>query len=402
MNQIALIEPETEPQALLPAVVFAPGGVKATIERLKAEARAEKTDISTPKGRAAIKSLVYKIARSKTALDTMGKELTDEQRARIDAVNADRRYIRDELDALGEEIRKPLTDWENADKARIAGHEAALQAITETGSPGGASSVADLEVRLAFLRGYPAREWQEFSQRAAETLAAEIARTEALHQAAVTREAEQAELARLRAEAEERARQEAARLQAEREARIAAEAAEAARVAAEERAAAEARAAEERAAAEARAAAAKAEAERQAVEQARREAEERAARLEAQARQAEADSVAAVAKAEADAAEAARQAEAARVAAAERAERERQEAVAAERRRAEREAAQARHAAEAAAAADAARAADRKHRGAINSKALAAIVALGISEADAKTVILAIVAGSIPNVSMRY
>lgn len=355
-----------EPRALVPAEVFAPGGVRALLDKIEREVRAVRTDISTPAGRDQVRSLAYKVARSKTALDAMGKGLTDEWRARTDAVNAERRAIRERLDALAEDVRRPLTAWEQAEKDRVAGHERALAAMVEAPGYGQAETSADLSLRLEWLRNQPRRDWQEFAARAADTLAAEIERTERLLVAAQKREAEAAELARLRAEEAERARQEAARQQAEREARIAAEAAERAQ-----------RQAEERAAHAARAAAEQAEAERRAAERQRREAEERAARAEAAAAEAE------------------RRAEATRVAAAEKAERDRIAAVEAERARVA-------QAEEAARQAEAARAADRAHRGRINKAAADALVALGLPDDLARQVVTAIVAGSVPAVSIRY
>jgi len=344
-----------ETRALVPQQVFAPGGVMALLARLEADVRAVKTDISTAIGREQVRSLAYKVTRSKTALDSMGKALTDEWRARTDAVNAERRTIRERLDALAEEVRRPLTAWEQAEKDRVAGHERALAEMVEAPGYGAMETPAELELRLSYLRSYPARDWREFAARAADTLAAEIERTERLLTAARKREAEAAELARLRAEEAERARQEAARLQAEREARIAAEAAEKAQ-----------RQAEERAAHAARVAAEQAEAERRAAERQRCEAEERAARAEAAA------------------AEAARRAEAERIA-----------AVEAERRRVA-------QAEEAARQAEAARAADRAHRGRVNKAAADALLSTGITEAQARLVVTAIVSGSVPNVSIRY
>lgn len=362
MNELAILEPK----ALVAADVFAPGGVQALLDRIEREVRSVRADISTASGRDQIRSLAYKVARSKTALDAMGKALTDEWRSRTDAVNAERRAIRDRLDALAEDVRRPLTAWEQAEKDRVAGHERALAEMVEAPGYGATETAAEIELRLSYLRSYPARDWREFAQRAADTLAAEIERTERLLAAARKREAEAAELARLRAEAEERARQEAARAQAEREARIAAEAAERARVQAEERAAYAARAAAEQA-----------EAERRAVERQRREAEERAAR------------------AEAEAAAAARRIEAERAAAEERAERDRAAAVEAERRRVA-------QAEEAARQAEAARAADRAHRGRINKAAADALVGIGLTDEWARQVVTAIVAGNVPAVSIRY
>lgn len=373
-----------EPRVLVPAEVFAPGGVKALLDRIAAEVRGTKRDISTAAGREQIRSLAYKLARSKVALDKAGQELTEEWRTKTAAVNAERKTIRDFMDALADEVRKPLTDWENEEKERVAGHERALAAMVEAPGYGAVETAAELELRLSYLRSYPPRDWREFAQRAADTLAAEIDRTERLLAAAVKREAEAAELARLRAEAAERARQEAERQRAEHEARIAAEAAERARREAEEKAAREARAAEEKAEAERRAAA-KLQAE---LEARQREAEERAAAAE-RAR------AAAEARAKAEAEEAARRAEAARVAAEEKAERDRQAAVEAERRRVAAEQAKAAREAEA-------RAANTRHRAKINNAVADALALTGLDAAQSRAVVIAIASGQIPHTSITY
>ena len=72
-------------RVLTPAVVFVPGGVDKIIGQIEAEVRAVKTDISTKAGREAIGSLAYKVARSKTALDDMGKALAADWKARAAA-----------------------------------------------------------------------------------------------------------------------------------------------------------------------------------------------------------------------------------------------------------------------------------------------------------------------------
>lgn len=393
-------------ETLNAATVFAPGGVRGILDRIAAEARATPTDISTATGRKATAALAYKIARSKTALDKLGKDLTDGWRANTDAVNAERRTIRETLDALGDEVRKPLTDWENADKARIAAHEAALAAISDAPELLADPSSNDLRMRLSYLRAGSNRDWQEFEQRAAISRAAEIARTERLIADAEKREAEATELARLRAEEAERQRQETARLQAEREARIAEEAAARAKADAEQAAATAARdAAEEaenarlraehralvdrtRIEREAAAAAEAAESERQAIEH-------RAAQAEAHAQREKSAAIMAAAKAKADADALAAKVEADKLAAEKKAERDRLAAIEAWRQR---------DAAERAlvnAEADR-RAANVAHRTKINRAALAALVALGMTDEEGQAVITAIARGEVPHVKMEY
>lgn len=393
---------------LVPAEIFKPGGIDAVLESLETQVRADAAalDISTPKGRKDIASLAYKVSRSKTALDEAGKTLVEDMKAQTKAIDLERKKARDRLDALKDEVRKPLDDYEAAEQARIAGHEQALAAIVEAPGYGQAETAAQIEVRLNHLENYPSRDWQEFKARAEKTLAGEIERTRGLLEAARTREAQAAELERLRREAAEREARERAereeREEREREERIAAEAAERARREAEENARREREAAERRAEEEreriereAREAAARAEAERQRIEREAREAEERAARAERQRLDAERRAKEAAEQAERDRIDAERRAEEARIAAEERAKRDAAAAVERERQRVEAE----RLAAE---EAQRKREADRAHRDIVTNAAVAALVAAGLSEAAAKTAVTAIAKGDVPRVSIAY
>ena len=63
-------------------------------------------DVSTAKGRKEIASVAHKVAQSKTYLDGIGKKLTDEYKEIPKKIDANRKKIRDELDALKNEVRK--------------------------------------------------------------------------------------------------------------------------------------------------------------------------------------------------------------------------------------------------------------------------------------------------------
>lgn len=378
------LEVVAERTALVPAEVFKKGGVEAVVSKIEAEVRAIRRDISTPKGRLAVKSLALKVSKSKTALDGMGKDLTEEWRARTDAVNADRRLARDRLDALRDEVLAPLERWEAKDRERVAAHEAALMEIRR--APGGPTRATSVEIaaRLVELRDPPARDWQEFEERAAEVYAEQIAFLERLlEERKAEEEAEAAEAARLAAEAEA-ARQAAEEARLAREAEIAAAAAERARREAEERAAAEAaRVESER------------EAERQKAQRAAEEAADREAMLVAEAARKEREAADALAAAEAqrqrDAAEAQRRMEQAEAEARER----EAEAVRAEQRRIE--AARLREAQEAER-----RAKDRAHFGAINRAAAQAFEDGGFTPEQAKAAVQLIASGGVPHVTIRY
>lgn len=392
------------------AVAAYSGGIDAALERIATEARAQTVDISTKKGREACASLAYKVARSKTLIDETGKKLGEDARKKIEAINADRNKARTFLDGLRDEVRQPLTDWEQAEERRVADHQANLDEIAKGGIHTSLHwqtlSVEAMQDRLTEISISRRLNWEEFSTRAMN----EISRAELLINTAIETRAsydhEQSELARLRAEEE-------ARKKRERDESIARQAAETARLEAERQAALAARLAEQKAQAELRAAEVKAEneraeAERQrlSIEREKQEAEARAIAAEeatkreeeARVRQAkEWEERAAKQKAEAE--EIFRRAEAnaeqARQSAKLKASEDQQRAIEAERSRA---------AAEAKATADAAaqREADLKHRAKINKAAMLGLVSIGLTELVAQSVIVAIYNGKVPNVKVTY
>lgn len=353
MNALVTIE------TLTPAVVFAPGGVESTISKLEADVRAFATDISTEAGRKAVASLAYKVARSKTVLDEMGKDLVADLKAQTGKIDAERRIIRERLDALRDEVRKPLDDFENAEKDRVAAHEEALAAITQPIQLAQMMTIPELKQALEDIGKIAQRDWQEFSARATGTVDEVRSILGAMLAQAEKREAEAAELARLRAE-------QIAREQADREAKIAAEAAERAKVAAESRA--------------------------------KREAEEVAAKAEAERKRVEkerADALARAEKAEADKKDAAARAEQAAKAAAEAAERKRLASIEEERQRVA--AISAKESAE-----KARREADKAHRAKFNNEALTALAVLGVAPEIGKVIVAAIAKGEVPHISINY
>lgn len=301
-------------KAELAAMFRKTDGLDPIIARIEAEVRGHVPDVTTKKGRDAIASLAYKIARSKTALDDAGKALNEEARAQINAVDAERRRVRDRLDKLKDEARAPLTKWEDDEAARVDALKARLARLRDA-APAEETSQAYAALIARVEDAVIDETWQEFITDAAKAKDATLTRLRAAMAVCADRERLEAENERLRAEAEARAEEErqrreaeeaerqriaAERVEAERQARIEREKQEAAERAAreaEERAKAEAariqREAEERAEAERRAAA-----EREAALQ--RQIEE-AKRREEAAAQAERDRIAAEKRAEEEA-----------------------------------------------------------------------------------------------------
>ncbi|MGB9153482.1 MAG: hypothetical protein WCD70_10390 [Alphaproteobacteria bacterium] len=351
--------------------IFKPGAVDPILERIEREAREEaaKLDISTETSRKAIASLAYKVARSKTYLDEEGKKLTEDQKKIIDTVNAERRRVRERLDLLKDEVRKPLTDWEQIEEDRTMAHKAALDEIEKaqfyTESNWQTLSSEVIADRIKEIES-DSRDWEEFSVRAAGVKAVALDSMRKSLASAQKVETERAELERLRAEAAERAIKEreeaAARAATEAAERNAKEQAEAAQRAAE---AEQQRIENERLQAEARA--------KQAEEKAKRDAEEAEKRLiaEKQAAARRAEEAAAQAK------------------------RDQERAIESERQRVADEARRIKEA-------DDARERNQSHRRKVNREALDGLSTVGIPEALGKALIEAIIKGNIPHVTITY
>jgi colicin import membrane protein len=217
------------PESTALLVFVAPDGIDPYIEKIRQEALAHVPDLSTKQGRAAIASIAAKVAKSKVYLEDTGKALCDAERAKIDAtlsaVMAARKRIKEELDALRDEVRKPLTEWENAEAARKGGIEARIEAMRRL-PPVGSDSGA-IQKHLSRLEATQIDE--SFAEYTAE---AAISRTHAMRDCKerldtqLKIELDLAELAEFKAK---QAEQE----QKDREAEIARQAVEAATIAAE-------------------------------------------------------------------------------------------------------------------------------------------------------------------------
>lgn len=242
-----------------PSALFVPGGLESILTRIEADARAMVPDISTAKGRGTIASLASKVAKAKTYLDGLGKDYTADLKRQTGAVDAERKAMRERLDALKAEVRRPLDEWEQIEKDRVEAIKARLlvfgyevsQGLPSAVYANGLAEVEAIAVDDSFA---------EFRDEAQQAKDACLYRLSRMHTDAKAREEEQA-----RQEAEAEAAR--AKAQQEREERIAREAAE--RATREAQAKAEA----DRVAA-AKAQAAAIEAQRLAVEQAERKARE--------------------------------------------------------------------------------------------------------------------------------
>ncbi len=202
-----------------------PDNLTRILAEIRESAAKVDADVSTPGGRKAIASTAHKVARLKTHFDGLGKELVAGRKSEIRMVDAERKRLRDELDTLKAEIRKPLTDFEEMEAERVADVRRRIETITAIGtgahSDGVPMTAEETRVQRANLEAHvvDAEQFAEFeleAMRAKESAAASLDSLIASRQKA---EDDAAELAKLQAE-------KAAREQQERDDRIRREAAE--------------------------------------------------------------------------------------------------------------------------------------------------------------------------------
>lgn len=305
--------------------------------------------LDTATGRKAYASMAHKIARSKTAIDALGKELVADLKELPRTIDAERKRWRDQLDQWRDEARSPLNEWEAKEERRIAEHQEQIDMLESFGAgedeTGNRLTSQKLKDNLAFVQKVKLGDhWEEFEAKAARAKESTVEKLNALIAEQEKHEAEQAELECLRKEQAERE-------QKEREERIAREAEERARREAEEKAAAE------REAVAKREQIAKEEAERrehehqEAIDKAKREAEQERQRIQDEYKRKEEERLA-------------------------------------EKRRQQEEVER--------------RQADKKNRAAINRAAMKAMTDGGLTEECAKQAVTLIAKGQVPGVTINY
>jgi colicin import membrane protein len=109
------------------AAFTAKDGLEPFIDQAKAIVSGFEHDLSTGVGRAKTASLAAKVATLKVKLDDHGKDLVLDWKTKAKAVDKHRKSMRDALDELKVEARKPLTDWED-EQTRLEAERAATEA----------------------------------------------------------------------------------------------------------------------------------------------------------------------------------------------------------------------------------------------------------------------------------
>lgn len=111
--------------------LFTEEGMNEIISAIKTEVKDFKADIATKEGRAEIISMAFKIAKCKAPIENLASELKEDSRKLIDGVNAQWNRYKKEMDALRDEIRKPVDEIEAEEKRILEERQENLKKIED-------------------------------------------------------------------------------------------------------------------------------------------------------------------------------------------------------------------------------------------------------------------------------
>lgn len=359
--QIPVITEEKAP------AIFGHNSLAQFVEAARAAVINEVQDLSTDKGRKRIASLAATVAKSKTAVDKAGRDYLRKLKEQPKVIEAELRQFEVDMNALRDEVRGPLNEWEAKQEAEEARLQSAIDQVVNKFTLDPEANADEIAGALFSLEQEPLTV-EDFGHRLEEAEQKRAYGITVLNEQLTKRKQYEAEQAELVAN-----RRKIAQMEEEKRIKDAKEQAVADERARVEREQQEKRDSDARRVREAEDIARRAEQDRIAAEQRaedeRRQSQQRQEQAAADARQKVLD---------------------------EQAERERLQREADEQKKRD----------------DDARAANRAHQGAVNKGALDALLAVNmsaegqpesfLSEVEAKAIVTAIIRGQIPAVTITY
>jgi hypothetical protein len=146
--------------------------------------------VESKKDRDLIKSTASSIASLKNRIDEVGAAEKEEAVALVKRVDADRTAIWDELQKRQDDVRQPLTDWENAEKARKENIQKKIEDARKAGQVGFGETSAQIQDRIDQLPTDPLSTYGEFEDEAKLVIEAAYTNLVAAKTIAVNAEAE--------------------------------------------------------------------------------------------------------------------------------------------------------------------------------------------------------------------
>lgn len=188
--------------------LYVSGGLDSYYQTIREQVMSEVPDLTTKKGIARVKSLAAMVSSSKVAVEKPGREYLKQLKEMPKVIEATLRDWNQKMDSLRDEVRKPVTEMEDAEKARIVALELRINEIKQIGD----SITTDIDsLALSKLQDSLNKiliddSFQEFIEVAQHAKANTESKLQQFLSVRVQFEEGQKELAKLRAEQEEQAR----------------------------------------------------------------------------------------------------------------------------------------------------------------------------------------------------
>lgn len=215
--------------------------IEEILAKVEREVMSFVPDVTTAKGRKEIASLAYRVSQTKSYLDGLGKDLVADLKEIPKLIDANRKTVRDRLDALRDKARQPFTEWEEEqerikaeEQARIkaeedrkrfeSDHEIALLMNEKHDREAKEKAEESERQRIAHEEKLKRQASEQAKREAEEKAAAELAAAKKREEDAIAARAKAELLAKQTQErAEQEAKDAAAKAEAEKKAAIAAE-----------------------------------------------------------------------------------------------------------------------------------------------------------------------------------
>lgn len=124
---IELIDKDNAP------VIYKSGGLGVYFDHISAQVADEVPDITTKAGRDRVASLAAQVSRSKTAVEKPGREYLKKIKELPREIEKELKTFVDQCDALRDQVRAPLTAWENKQREIQEAHNQAISIIKLSG-----------------------------------------------------------------------------------------------------------------------------------------------------------------------------------------------------------------------------------------------------------------------------
>jgi hypothetical protein len=99
----------------------------ALLQKIRKEVTSHVPDVETPAGRKAITSRAAGVSSTKVSWDAAGKGLVAGIKLKTAGIDSSRKKMRDFLDALRDEIKAPLNDWNHREAERVKAEILAME-----------------------------------------------------------------------------------------------------------------------------------------------------------------------------------------------------------------------------------------------------------------------------------